>query len=655
MTAIDFNLDTSGTPKKELIFPGFVSRRPAGVFIDMRALTLATGGFELFVDRLFSAEMRFSGLDYGAFLKLLYDPEWLAVMQGKCAEAKIADQITDFSAERKALYHEVRLLDHDKYAEYFFEPVSFSETYQEAVYGKPDENGAAPIIEYVSKTKQIPAKLDFDEFVADMWLNGVKFGIDANVVREAIAKSTPSRITFARYQEPTAGSDAEILEVCPDLHRDNSPKILLSGKADLKVYKNRFPQIGKGKRLLKKIARVLGKPGHLVTGEIIEPKLPTDIDFYALASTGTAVNQEKDGEFIVSTRDGFLTIDTKSNLISVTEKIETEGGISMKTTGDLMLDVDEFVEHGEVQEGRRVEGKHMTFLSDVFGTVISNHGNIFISGNLSGGRAESMGGNVTLGNNVSRSIVLAHDGVVTVHYCEHSLIVGKEVHIEHAVNCEIIADEVTVELSEGCLVAAEKVKVVSSGERRGKETLVTVLIPDLSEYDLKIATMKKKIAEDQEGSDKRKREIEALKSDPEFAKYLSLHERIRSGAIKLTPEHAVNWRKMIEKHARASNQFAKLSSEMNTLDLGLKELEKEVARISSEREAMGEGICCVIDKVIGQTTGQTMKTNEGVGVFSGKSSHEIRTILHKVDSHKARIFSEDDGAINWKYTKSKSA
>lgn len=89
--------------------------------------------------------------------------------------------------------------------------------------------------------------------------------------------------------------------------------------------------------------------------------------------------------------DGFLNIDTASNVISITEKIESDAGISMKTTGDLMLDVDEFIERGDVQEGRVVKGRHMTFKGNVFGGLAAS-GNICIEGVLSGGRVESTGG-----------------------------------------------------------------------------------------------------------------------------------------------------------------------------------------------------------------------------------------------------------------------
>lgn len=647
---VDLPNDPSDATQEDLVLPGFVSIRPEGVVIDLPRLH-AAGGFELFVDRLFTGGVRFFDLDYAAFLKLLFDADWLAAMQGKCAEAKIATRIARFMPQRQALYRPVKLLEGGNRAEYVFEPVSIEETYEEPVYGEPGEDGVPRVAGYLSKTRQVPTRLDFDEFVADMWLKGVKFGIDAAAVRQAIASGAAARVTIARHLEPTMGRDAEIQEVYSGLRRDNSPKILRDGKADLRAFKNRFPQVAKGTRLLKKVPRVPGKPGCKVTGEAIEPKIPKDVDLHALALAGTSVEQADDGEYIVSVLDGFIMHDEQSNSISVVEKIETTGGVSAKTTGDLKLDVDEFIEHGEVQEGCTVRGKHMTFLSDVFGNVISQGGNIFISGNAAGGRIESQGGNITLGKRVSRAVVRARDGAVTIHYCEHSTITGRIVHIEHAVSCEIIADEVYADAVEGCMIAAEKIKIASADECRGKETLVTALIPDLSASDQSIATLKKKIAEAQESSKARVGEIEALKSDQEFAKYLALYERIKSGAIKLTAEQAGNWRKLAERHAKAANQLARLNAEIGALDLAVKESEEALSRTMRDRDSMGVGISCVIDKVAGHTVGQTMKSANGMDIFDDMSGTDIRVILQKMDSGKARVFSEDTGSVSWKFQK----
>lgn len=638
-----------GDQPQDMVMPVFVYNRADGVFVDLQRLTVAEGGFVRFIDRLFETGARFSGLDYNLFLNLLYDADWLAQAKNKSTNVKLADNIVRFLPVRQALYRKVKVLAGDMRAEYMFEPVSIEEIYQEPLYGDPGEAGVAPVTGYETRTRKVATRLDFDEFVADMWLKGVKFGLKEDVIRKTIASGETARMPIAFHQDPTPSKDAEIVEVCTDLHRDNSPKILASGKVDLRVYKNRFPYVSQGTRMLKKVPRKLGKPGHKVTGAPIEPEIPKDLDLHSLSSLGTAVEQGKDGEYVVATMDGFIIIDAKSNCISISEKIEVKDGISAKTTGDLVLSVDEFVEHGEVQEGRIVEGKHMTFLADVFGNVLSDGGNIRISGNLSGGRVESRGGNVTLGKRASRSVVIARQGELVATQCESSTLVARVLHVAHAVNCEIIADELYADVLEGCIVAGKVVRIRSAGERRGTETLVTMMVPDYSSITQRLADCRKILAEAQAAVARKASEIETLKLEPEFAKFLALHDKIESGVIKLTADQSINWQKLVERNARATQHLASLIMEMGEIPAG--EIEEELATLETEQNAMGNDVSCAIDKIAGHTVVQTMRMANGIDMLGAMSGSDIRNALQIMDGRKARVCSRDDGTVDWKFVK----
>lgn len=653
MASSELNSNETEQPQERLVVPGYIANRPEGVFINPQDLYSA-GGFDVFIDRMFSGSACFQGLDYTLFLKLLYDADWLASMRDKPNKLKIAAAIIRFSQERQALYRPVKLLENNMRADYIFEKIFITVAYEEPVYGKMDQNGAPQITGYKPKTKQQLTKLDFDEFIAAMWLKGVRFGIDEEAVRKAITKVDAGRITIARQLEPTEGRDAAILEVCPDLHRDNTPKILLSGQADLRAFKNRFPQVAKDARLLKKVPKKLGKQGYKVTGVALEPKIPKDLDLYALSAIGTTVVKEADSEYIIATMQGFLTLDTATNKISVTEKIETKSGISSKTTGDLELSVDEFIEHGEVQEGRIVEGKNMTFTSSVFGNLISKGGNIRIDGNLSGGTAQATGGNITLARSLG-SAVRAFSGEVTAKYCENSTILGRTVRIEHAVNCEIVADMVYADVIMGCLVAARIIKIRSSNERKDRVSLITVFVPDFSETDKSITNLQKKIYDDQASITAIMREIELLKSDMEFAKYIALDKQIKSGSIKLNEEQEYNWQKMAAKNAKAYKQMMQLADQAALLEAALKESEEALANATLARDKTGEDISCGIDRVEGQTLVQTMKSNNGLEAFSKMTGSDIRGQLQMTGRDKKRIFSQNSGTINWKYKQNEPA
>ena len=143
-------------------------------------------------------------------------------------------------------------------------------------------------------------------------------------------------------------------------------------------------------------------------------------------------------------------------------------------------------------------------------------------------------------------------------------------------------------------------------------------------------------------------------SNVEFAKFLGLYEKIKCGAIKLTSEQAGNWRKLMEKNAKPISQLVKLNAEASELNRLLKEFEDALACVMSTRDEIGNDISCVIDAVTGQTTMQTMRSTLGVEMLSGKSGSDIRDILQKVDSYKARLFSDDTGAFDWKFKKPES-
>ncbi len=636
---------------RDIPLPSFIVKNDGGIFVDLGKLQMANE-FEQFASRLFAAELLLRGLDYSIFNNILYDIEWVLSEQVKNQAVKLADGIACFQPSRCALYHGVKLVEEGKSAEYMFEPVSIEISYEEPVCGEPDASGVIPVLEYRTQTRLQADKLDFDEFIADMWLKDVRFGLDAETVRKCIVSGATQRVIIAHQLEPAEGRDAELKEASTHLHRDNSPKILATGKTDLRAFKNRFPQMAEGERMLQKIPRKLGKQGRKISGEVIEPALPQDLDLSALASSGTRIEQTKDGEFIVAAMSGFLNLDTHTNQVSITEKIESKAGISVRTTGNLDLSVDEFIEHGEVQEGRHVEGKHMTFMSGVFGDVLSHEGSIHIKSNLTGGKAEALNGNIEVSGKMSRSHAVALNGELVCDFVESSTLLGRVVRVKHAVNCEIIAEELHAGLLEGCSVAAKNILIEQSDERRGRETLVTVMIPDYSYIDQHIADLNKHDQDIRGKITTISSSIQTLRSHPDFAKFLVLEASIKQGAVKLNDEQHANWRKLVEKNTASVNQLSDFQSAVATLEQSLQKNASERNEAEQQRDALATGISCVISAIKGQTIGQTMKSGNGIDVFTLLPAHEIKALLHNVDSGKSRIFSGESGTISWQFAPS---
>ena len=610
--------------ENEVPLPDYLLRQQDGIFVDLSLFPVG-GGFAQYLDRLFGGGSRFRGLDYHVLSGLLYDYDAILNTHGIGTKVKLAEGVVDFPAARRALYKAVKVDAESRHAEYLFEPAMLEVVTEEPVYGEPGADGVAPVTGSALKTELEPTRLDVDEFIADMWLKGVRYGIAVESVAGVISRGETVRMEVALQLDATEGSDAEIEEASDALRRDNSPKRLSNGQADLRRFQNRFPQISMDAPLLKKKKRVLGKPGFKVNGSVIEPALPQDFDLFTLAGEGTRVESRGANEFIVASRNGFLSLDVDTNHIAVTEKIENKGGISAKTTGDLSLEGNEFIEHGEVQEGRVVEGRNMTFRSDVYGDIVSHGGFVLLQKNLSGGSAKSLGGgDVTSNGRALNSVIEAWEGKVTLKYAEGCLIMGDSVVVERAVNCEIVAGTVEIGKAEGCGIAGKVIRINASDLCREKETIVSMLVPSLGNIDAQIRQVHKANGECKQLVEAKDQALTLLESDDEVAKYLSLAMSIRQGGVKLNAEQQVNWQKMSARFGKTKQAMDDLEAEKQEQLKRMQAFGQELTYLLEERDKSGEGIHCVIADVAGDTLVRTREACNGIADFKNSAAGELR-------------------------------
>lgn len=643
--------DTSASPENipaditsqpgEDALPAYVRVRPGGVYIAVSPPP-AQDILQLFVDRLFTHNAYFRGLDYACFQDLLYGAKPVTVKHGQTPEVRLASEIVTFAPMRKNLYRGVKIIRNGERAEYMFEPVYTEVTFEEPVYGTPGEDGVAEIVEFTKKIEARPTKLEFDEFVAEMWCKGVRFGIDADAVRAAIQSGATTRTEIAFQREPTESKDAQIIEEKSNLRQDRSPLILSSGKAILSTAKNFFPQVTRNEPLLRKLPRALGDPGYRVTGAVIEPRLPKDLDLQRLSGHGTRVEHSAQGDLLVADMDGFLNFDEESNRVSVTTTIENRGGISAKSTGDIKLGVDEFVEHGEVQEGRIVQGKHMTFRSAVYGTVQSTGGNIRIDNNLSSGRAKSTDGDITVLGRAYNATLEAWDGNITLKVAENCSISGKSVTIERAVNCEIVAETLQLDSAEGCAIAGMNIQIASTQARRDRETVITVLLPDTSGLESQIAAANDEIIKITAVLQSTAGAMEAVRADPKQAKLITLGDKIRNGLVQLTPQQQTEWQKLFAQLPQAVKDSLQLMEKH-------KALINEIADLSSQIQASYAEQRCNIQEVLGDTVVQTLSTHLGINAFRNLPRQEFKARLQQIGSPRKLIFSGWQGSLEWQH------
>lgn len=632
----------------EVLLPGFVRRGNDGLYVELSAID-SNDLFRAFVERVFTAGARFAGLDYDVFRSLLFDlePDDIGRLaeqqakQGKRSELRLADDIVPFPLERRQFYRSVKTLGKGEGAEYFFEPV-LVEVPAEIPPDAPPGTPPPP-------PRQVRVKLDFDEFVADLWEKGIRFGLDQAAVRAAIGGDKTERVVVARLKPPTPGKDASVAEQSDALYRDNSPFIRPDGRMDLRHFRNRFPQVRQGTLLFKKLPRTPGKLGWDVAGKALDPGEPKDFDLSTMAGPGTRVENLPGGEYIVAGMDGFLNIDTRSNQISVTEKIINREGVSLRTTGDLTLSGDEFEEHGEVQEQRNVEGKNMTFRADVFGNVVSNGGRVVLKKNLAGGSAIAReGGSVVVEGSASRAVVEAREGEITLAYAESCFIFGRKVTLGRAINCDIYAEELTVDQAEGCAMAAARVTVAASRARKDVETVISVLLPDLAPYVNWLEGLKKSRSDAERLLAEKSRELEALAAAPEVKGYLTLSRQIKTNTMRLTADQEAAFQRLRERLAPQLAKMEALQGAVKAARISQDGVTVQMEQVANRAREAFAGIGCAIGKVEGETVVRLLRGHETVLPAKVLPPKDLRAALRKIHAGSDRLFSGSSGSFEWK-------
>jgi len=554
-----------------------VARRGDGVYLDPTVLgTTAVAA----IDSIFRGGHYLAGVDYPVLMKALFGhgPE-LPRAPGGEAHVRIAADILPFDAARRELYRSLKI--GGGRAEYYFEPVWL-----------PDPD--AP------DGPEVRARLDLDEFIADAWLKGIRFGIETGAVRAAIASGKPERIMVARRLEPVPGQDAHIVEVSDDIHRNDAPRQLANGRLDLHSFQNRFPQIQAGMRLLQKIPLTEGTAGCEMSGTPMSSAPGRDLDFNEYAGEGTRVERHPDGEFLVSQQAGFLSVDGASSRVSVGAKIVSRDGVSARTTGNLQLAGD-YEEFGEVQEMRVIEGESITVHADVFGRLVSRGGAILLNANLVGGSAHNKRGDIRVRGVASGAVLQAEDGEVTLERAENCVVSGTRVTIAHAVNCEVIGDEVNIGQAEGSAIAGRRVTVEFALPRKQGEMLVYVLRPEGATVEEIIAAVGARVAQFGELAARRKAEMDALTAQPEVRRYLMLASRVRKNEISFTPEQARQFQRMGQDVGPALKAIGQANTQVKALDADLQEGRRVLADLERQRADAASVSSVTVHTVRGDT------------------------------------------------------
>lgn len=625
----------------ELILPGYIRREPEGINVDLTQLP-SSQEFERIIDRVFAAGFYLRGLDYNNFQSLLYGTGDF----GGLIAIRLAQEIALFPEERQSLYRSVKITD--DCAEYMFEPVEIEKRVEVPLY-EVGEDGEQIQVGVEERIERERAQLDFDEFIAHCWIKGLRFGIDTKKVRELLNVTHAERVVIAHSQPPTEGEDAGVEEQTKALHRSNAPRLLPDGRVDLGQYANRFPQIGKGTLLLMKTPRQLGESGRNLDGAVIEPRLPDDYEMSTLAGDGTHVERHNEREYLVASISGFLNIDTQTNQISVTEKIINRDGVSARTTGNLILEGDQYEEYGEVQEGRVVEGKSLAFHADVFGRVASTGGKILLESNLAGGMALNRDGDIEVRGMASSAVLRCGRGSIRVHRAENSVLIADCVEIESAFQCTILAEEVMIKMAAGCTIAGKRVQIGELHEKGSEETLISILMPDLSGFERLQAEERKYLAECEKMLEQLRHSLSAMTSQPELQHYLVIAGKLHRKEIALNPKQQADWQQLGIRMAPALKKIKQAREDITALEGELSGVNERIDGFEQQKKKASEGISCNLESISGETRIRPLTVLLDAPPLTRMSPRDLRQHLRTPVAGEKMLYVGTTGSFAWQH------
>lgn len=592
------------------------------------------------VDTLFRKGFLFVEVDYPMLMATLFTTEYFE--HRSFTSVRVAKRLARFDPERQRLYHEVFIEEDGSMAEYVFESIQTPQTLNQPIYSRNSE-GKNQLLGYHEVTCLAPVQLEFDEFVAALWLQGVRFGLQEEVIRKCLREQATVRTEVAQAQSPSESFDAQVAEVSEKMHQDRSPFILANGRTDMRRAKNHFPHVNKDEVLLRKIPPIAGHYGFSVTGQPIAPRPPQDLDLATLCGTGTTLTKNPKGEFLVAAMDGFVTIDPETGAICLSASLENRTGVNIRSTGDLRIRVKEFKEYGEVQEGRMIEGQNMSFMACVYGKVIAREGDLTLGSNISGGYAQSIGGNIQVQGKAINSLIEARNGEIVLQYAEDCTIVGESVSIQHAINCEILSTRVDITLAEGCMIMGKHLELATLGSTKYMDSVVFIVLPDTDEIDQQIKQERQQWDNLQLLLSQRLQQISRDHPDPLLLKYIRLQEALLQGTLTLSDKDQKAFDLLAKK-------FALLLSPLTPLQEKSQQSLQRLRSLEAERLACNSLEHCHIQTIQDHVKVELLHSNRGLGsFFPSMKRREIKGTLKQLALRGNPLYQADRGSYTWNY------
>jgi len=225
--------------------------------------------------------------------------------------------------------------------------------------------------------KEYKCPLTWDELIQELTAKKIRYGIDWEKCNEAIRTCEAGKFVIAKGDPPKTGRDGRV-EL---LFKQHARTRIVSNDDETIDFRKRyiFTSVEAGDVLAIKYPPEMGDSGTSVTGNIIVPSMPRDINLCA----GEGATLTRDGRRVIATRSGRPTVRKYRNTVKVSvikELVHTgdvdlsSGNISFK--GDILI-------LGNVTENMSVEASQNIIIDGLVSCAkVSAFGSIFIKGNI---------------------------------------------------------------------------------------------------------------------------------------------------------------------------------------------------------------------------------------------------------------------------------
>ncbi len=527
---------------EEIISPSFLELSSEGAFVNLEVIP-ESSLFLSFVTEVFSKGYYFSGLHYQNFSNILYNFNNFKLKNKKAFLAKV---IIALSVEKNHLYDRFKIREDTAFYEFGS--------------GREKEPGSDV------------SGITIDEFVAAAWNKQIRFGLNIESITQKLSSRSTGMGEIAQSTSPVKGEDAK-LTYLTKVERDLSPvEDTKTGRIDLKRYKCIYPQILdlQKNRIICKVNATDGDPGYSLSGRQLPAKPGRDLDLKALVGESTRIIMENEMEYLIAERVGYIIINPKNNKISVTAEAHNYSPIGPET-GSLEISASHFIQHNDILKGYSIKCNNINVEEgNVNGEIISERGDIEIQGNVNNGRLIARKGIVRVKGIVTmNSYLKSLQGDIILNVVENSTLVGKNISVTTAVNCNISGETIKIASLQSSKVVGLSVHIANSAPSSHKGEISDIIIPVLELTDKRIRVISHILEEKKEKQQKIDEKATKLKHNKILLEYLQAVKASNAPVINVLLRNATPILKELNKVSRESEackeEVENIEKELNSL------------------------------------------------------------------------------------------